>query len=219
MTRIVAALPWYDETPAFLDRCVRSLWWCNELVALDGRWDLYDDGAPILSPAEQAWAIGKAADAVGLDHEIVMGPRVWGSQVEKRKALMDYASELGDWIFVVDADEHVDFVYPERLERRLGATDLHVASIKHVRLDGQLPEQRYRRLFRQGTTVMHAHNGYRYGDEWLLGDTAHVDLAAALDASHCLGLYASTGMRPPEREEKAAAYKLARRRARLEVWR
>lgn len=221
---IVAALPWYDETPAFLDRCVRSLAGVvDELVAMDGRWELYDDSAPILSHFEQEIAISKAATAIDLEATIYKPGRVWASQVAKRAALMAMAAEHcedeDDWLLVIDADEYVAKLDVDRwIEFMSIGTQLNVALVGLHALHGEMPDRRVRRLFRAGTTVRVAHNGYWLDGEWLHGDSAKVTLAPALDLSDALVLHDDSAGRPRQREETAMAYRRARAAARIEVW-
>lgn len=218
--KIVGALPWYDEQPSWLDRCVRSLAGVvDELVAIDGRWDLYDDAAPILSHFEQEIAISKAAHAVGIESEVWKPARVWPSQVAKRAELMRICSEKGDWIFVIDADEYVAKLDVEGwIEFMSVDTVFDVAMVGLHALYEQMPDRRVRRLYRSGTEVRTAHNGYWREGQWLHGDTAKVTLAPALDLSDVLVLHDDSGRREPEREQKAMDYRRARARERAEVW-
>lgn len=217
--RIAAALPWYDEPVAWLDRCVRSLEGvADELVALDGRWRHFDDDAPVLSHWSQAAAIARAADAIGLEHRVWMGPTVWESQVSKRAALMELAAEIGDWVLVIDADEWITGALPQQLREQLAGTELDVATVRLVRVTRDRPTMQIRRLFRAGTTVVTAHNGYRYGDQWLHGDTARVRLAPALNVGHCLELTDASSLRGDARSQSKLAYRRARVLHRLEAW-
>lgn len=221
MTRIVAALPWYDEPVSFLDRCVRSLEGvADELVALDGRWKLFgDDEAPVLSHWTQSHAIAKAADATGLEHAVWMGPTVWETQVAKRAALMELASEKGDWVFVIDADEYVAACDIDALKQQLADTELHVATVTLTNMTTDRPAGRIRRIYRSGTTVQTAHNGYRYHDQWLHGDGIHVKLAPALDTSDVIRLHDRGHERDQQRIDTKRAYSRARQRHRVEAWR
>lgn len=217
--KIVAALPWYDEQPSWLDRCVRSLAGVvDELVAVDGRWDLYDDASPILSHFEQEIAISKAAYAVDIESEVWKPARAWTSQVAKRAELMRICSEKGDWIFVIDADEYVAKVDADKWIDGVIEAELDVATVGVHALYQQQPDRRIRRLFRSGTTVKTAHNGYWYEGQWLHGDSAKVTLAPAFDLSDVLVLHDDSGRRPPEREERAMRYRRARAQGRVEMW-
>ena len=218
--KIIAALPWYDEQPSWLDRCVRSLAGvADELVAVDGRWDLYDDTAPILSHFEQEVAISRAAYAVDIESEVWKPARTWTSQVAKRAELMRICSEKGDWIFVIDADEYVATLDVDKwIEFMTIDSKLDVALVGLHALYEQQPDRRIRRLFRSGTTVKTAHNGYWYEGQWLHGDTAKVKLEPAFDLSDVLVLHDDSGRREPERELKAMDYRRARARERVEVW-
>jgi len=215
--RVVAALPWYDEQPSWLDRCVRSLAGVvDELIAVDGRWDLYDDGAPILSHFEQEIAISRAAYASGIECTVWKPGRVWASQVAKRAVTMELAAELGDWVLVIDADEYVAYVDPVWKQRLEYGYDVGLVGL-HAMYE-QMPDRRIRRVFRAGTTVRVAHNGYWYEGRWLHGDSAKVRLAPAVDLSDALVLHDDSGKREPGREHKAMEYRRARARDRVEVW-
>lgn len=217
--RIVAALPWYDEPVAFLDRCVRSLAGVvDELVAVDGRWEHFADDEPVLSHWTQARAIASAADAIGLDHRVWMGPTVWKSQVAKRAALMELASEAGDWILVIDADEYIARSQPGFIRPALRETELDVARVMLTDVRRSMPLRMARRIFRRGTTVERAHNGYNLAGKWLHGDLARVRLEEALDLSKWLELHDDGGSRDALRIEKKQDYRTARARHRLETW-
>lgn len=218
--KVVAALPWYDEQPSWLDRCVRSLAGVADyLVAIDGRWDLYDIESPVLSHWEQEIAISQAASAIRLECEVWKPGRVWPSQVAKRSELMRICSEKGDWIFVIDADEYVAKLDVDAwIEFLTLGTSYDVATVGFHALYEQMPDRRIRRLYRSGTEVRTAHNGYWLDGQWLHGDSAKVKLAPALDLSDVLVLHDDSGRRPAEREAKAMEYRRARARERVEVW-
>lgn len=117
LTTITGALPWWNELPEDLDRCVRSLAQvADRIVALDGAYIRYPEATVTSDPA-QADAIRKAARDVGLDCLILQPDRLWAGQVEKRSHLLAAATVGSDWIVTVDADhiitadrEHTRFV-------------------------------------------------------------------------------------------------------------
>lgn len=101
---VTAMLAWWNENPADLARCVRSMAIsCDRVVAVDGAYRRYP-GATIKSPPEQAEAIRAAAAEVGLEAVIHVPKRLWAGQVEKRDFLIRLASQDSDWVAGVDAD-------------------------------------------------------------------------------------------------------------------
>jgi hypothetical protein len=221
---LVGALAWYDESPATLDRCLRSLVGVVDvLVALDGRWELHDDGAPALSPAGQTLALEQAAGETMLPTYLYSGPKVWPDQVTKRACLMALASERADWILVIDADEYVAECDTDALRRTLANTTLLVATLKHTSLrtadrDRQVTRRGIRRLFASGTTVSHAHNGYLWEGLWLHGDPAHVQLVQAVDLSGCLHMHHDNLNREGQRALARKVYRKERLREKVDIW-
>jgi len=222
--RLTACLCWFDEPVELLERCVRSLWWADDLVAVDGRWEHFGaDDAPALSSDAEAEAIERAAKEVGLQLLLIRQKAVWPSQVAKRDFMAQAAFALGaDWPFVIDADEYVSNVELGMLRSALEATALDVATIMHRRgAPAQQGPRPIRRLYRASTriTVGPAHNGWRTADgRWLSGDTARVKLEEPLDLSAYLEIHHPFGERSGERERTDALYCSARRRLHLEAW-
>lgn len=225
--KVAAALCWYREPVAFLDRCVRSLGGVvDELVAIDGAWDGFPHDLPYSTPEEHD-AIANAAIDSGVPYRIVDCDRVYRSQVEKRDRLMRLAAENGaEWLVVIDGDEHVVSCDAGALRRSLELTDRHVATVRFRPMNqgwpySELPtnETTIRRLYRAGTRVDVAHNGYRFGGEWLLGDRAYVRLAPALDTSPLVLVEHDNMNRGAARVAAAREYRAARRARRLESWR
>lgn len=225
--KLVAALAWYQEPVEFLDRLVRSLGGVvDELIALDGRWRLFDDGAScFLSPAVQADTIAVAAEAVGLPVTFGLVADVWDSQVAKRDRLMRLAADLGDWILVVDGDEYVESCDPVELRAELELADVNVATMMTV---PKTPEARtlrtpepVRRIYR-ATPSLHvetAHNGYRDDTGWLHGDSAYAKLIAPARTAPFLAMAHQGRARGEERNALAMTYRMERRAARVEAWR
>jgi hypothetical protein len=101
---VTAALPWWNERPEDLDACVRAAGRvADRIIALDGAYARYPGATPTSDPA-QAEAIRAAAADVGMECEIVLPPRVWRGQIEKRCRLLELATQQSDWIVTIDAD-------------------------------------------------------------------------------------------------------------------
>lgn len=101
---VTAALIWYDERPADLERCVRGMATiADRVIAVDGAYRRYPDAA-ISSPKEQADVIFQTAKDIGLDCMVHIPTRLWAGQVEKRSFTLVHAAAQSDWLAVVDAD-------------------------------------------------------------------------------------------------------------------
>lgn len=220
MVRICAALSFYDEPPAFLSRCVRSLAGVvDELVAVDGAWRYQPlvDGRHVSSPdqVEPIWE----AQQVGIRTRLVIPEGLYESQVVKRQQLMALAAEDADWVLVIDGDEYVSEKDPDTLRRELAETDLLCGYVGFKNLNrgetmpGTTPHSGLnRRLYKAGTTVTTVHSGYMYEGRNLLVSES------ALDLRHCLALEHDNVNRGHERNQRARAYRLARSQYRVEMW-
>lgn len=224
--KITAALAWWQEPIEFLERMVVSLAGVvDELVALDGAWEgVPFDGKPLSSPEEHD-AIANACIAAGIAYRIPDRRAAWKSQLEKRAKLMELAGENADWILVIDGDETIGHCDIEPLRTSLELTDRPGALVTITPLNttwpyNQLPTRPYTmpRLFRAGTVVEMAHNGYRYDDQWLLGDRAYVRIAESLDLSRVVWIDHDNMNRSLERVFASRAYSDHRRRHRTEEW-
>lgn len=219
---VAAALSWYAETEATLERCARSLGGvCDILIALGGRWDVMPEVAGS-DPLVEKQALRRGATDAGILHEVVFDEEPWESQVAKRAELMLRARTVADWIFVIDADEYVVDVAPQFLDG-LAATQADVASIAGIRYPVTNTSRRrpWRRVYRAstGVTVEHAHNGYVTNDgRWLHGDPGHVTLEPKVDLSEYLLLAHDLEARTDERRVARKAYKDTRRDEDLEAW-
>jgi hypothetical protein len=212
---IAAALAFWDEPVEFLERLVASLvGQVDVLVAVDGRWDGMP-GMGALSPVEQGEAL-RAGSELGLDViTIAGGEECWESQVAKRSALMAIASEVADWVFVVDGDE--ELVAEPGLRSRLAETGAASGGVSIVAMNRPWPYRdlarmifRSRRLFRAGTTVSGRHDGYEFDGQPI------ADLLT-LDLTDCVTIRHDNLSRPAARLEAAQTYRRVRRRERLEV--
>lgn len=225
MTKIVATLAWYSESPAMLARCVRSLEGiADELIAVDGRWRHFNEEADdALSSDEEVEAIERAADEIGLPRMVIRMDEVWESQVAKRTFMCEAAAAAdADWTFIIDADEYIEKVDVSALRGALETTPLDAVMIMHRRGAPALQNpQPIRRLYRTSTGVHCeiAHSGYRTKDgRWLQGDHAYVVLEPCLDLSAHLLLHHPVMDRSARRRQMAVDFYMERRRLEIEKW-
>lgn len=140
--RVVGCLSWFDEDPQMLYEAVRShAQVCDVIVALDGRYRLFDHPEVRSSDAEYA-AIRRACDDTGMG--LIVGAcdgpwdGPWGGEVAKRARLFELALEITtdrDWLWVFDGDfvlEHATDDWREQLEQ----TEL-LAAMVEVNDDGR----------------------------------------------------------------------------------
>lgn len=215
---ITAALCWYDESVEFLARCVQSLeGLADSVVAVDGAWAIFPGGPR--SGAEQVEAIKETADAVGMACHVWQPDEIWASQVAKRAAMMDLASDIGDWLFVIDADEYVNYALPLAVRRRLQSSEAVTATvtIKNLHRGEQMPGYHpqgglTRRFYRAGTTVTVVHSGYAYEGRHLLRDELEEDLRDLIVVEH------DNHNRGADRNAADRGYREARQREGVEVW-
>lgn len=221
MVRIAAALAWYDESIDFLDRCVWSLrGLVDELVALDGAWNLFPGASP-RSPYGQRWAIQSAALDADLRFRVIEPTGVFESQVAKRTELMRLAGQYADWILVIDSDEYVTHADAATIREQLEAApaDTVVGSVEITNLHngetipGYHPQGGLkRRLYRAGTSVEKVHTGYTFDGRWLYDSDPCVDLTEHLQLEH------DFCNRGHDRNERSRGYRVNRERERVEVW-
>lgn len=109
MTRIIGVLSWFDESPTWLASTVASLARvCDHVVAIDGRYALYDDHR-VVSEMVQHDAITHTARGAGIGCTLVVPTEPWDDEMHKRTACFQHASLLAekfeDWVLVIDGDE------------------------------------------------------------------------------------------------------------------
>lgn len=218
----VACLAYYAEPLPTLERCVRSLAGvCTAVVALEGRWDLFDE-LPTDTAAQLA-QLEVAAEAAGVELHHQAGR--WPSQVAKRSELMRLGAEHGSWLLVIDADEYVLASDPPALARALEQAQEDVLRVKLRRepFEPSSIPRAVRRLYRAstGVHVRTAHNGYVTDDgRWLHGDPAYVQLEPEGDVSLLLGLAHDVEARDTDAVRVGArqGYLRSRNSLRLESW-
>ena len=220
-TRIVACLSWHAEQPAHLTRAITSLHGiADTVVALSGRWDGFPPIDTTWTVADELTAIRQTCEATSLRLHLCAGLE-WRSQVDKRDQLMRCASELGDWLLVIDADEWLEPADGEGdlLRDLLGNITLRdVATVMCTHHgDGQPTSAPIRRIYRAPVTVAKAHNGYLTPDgRWLHGAPHAVQLEPTITTP--LQLHHHPRNRGDERNRAAASYRAHRRRNQTERW-
>lgn len=102
---VTAAMAYYDDDLALLDRTLRSLpIVADRLVVCDGRYERYMPDAPVGSPPEQLAFIRETCAEIGLPVTIDVPEKPWAGQNEKRTRLLTLARKKSDWIVNADAD-------------------------------------------------------------------------------------------------------------------
>lgn len=108
--RLFALLSYYDEPVSWLAATVASLSriGVDHLIAVDGAYIHYPTAKPC-SPIEQADAVIRAADAVGIGCTLVRPNQLMWTEQEKRdhcfRVLETLATPMRDWVTIIDADE------------------------------------------------------------------------------------------------------------------
>lgn len=128
-------LSWYDEPPSWLAACVVGMAKvCDVIVALDGAFLMFPGSlSKPHSPLEQAETILRTAEAAGVSCMVHVPTEPWvGNEMGKRHTHLRIAAaqaeEMKDWVFIVDADEHIVSV-PSDFEKRLSETEYDVAEV------------------------------------------------------------------------------------------
>lgn len=204
MTRILACLSFYDERPALLVECIKSLaaTGVDHIIAVDGAYALFPDGTAASHPNQHA-AITLACRQLGLGLTLHVPSVVWaGNEVEKRNALFTqaWAASNGpsDWFMVHDADMTVTR-WPEDLKERLAATGHDAAEIEVLDVEAVRANQpdwparfTFRQFYRaQPITVGPRHSNYRGRDGAVLwngtpteADVPALDLTDVFEVEH-----------------------------------
>ena len=219
--RIHGLLAWFDEPIPSLVACITGLRRAgvDHLVAVDGRYALYDAEEPVSHP-NQHGAIALTCRELGMALTLHAPSEPWAeNEVEKRTALFAFGwacAKPGDWFWVQDADM-VTTEAPADLKARLEATEHPTAEVEVLDtvLDrANLPDypSRFamRSLFRaQPITVGPAHCNYTAADGtplWAGTGMGDDTLASTLDLSGCVRVEHRTDARPHERQAAKAQY-------------
>jgi len=212
---ITALLSWYQEDPAWLDRCIRSLEHAgiDRIIAIDGAYQLYPR-ARNRSGIAQHEAITRAAYHIGAGLTIHIPETPWhGNEIEKRSfmfALGDHISQPGDWHLIIDADEVITSTPPD-LHDRLASTTFDVAQVTFSE-----PSHTGRRraypipiLFRAGLGIRCQTNHYTYitrDGRKLWGNATTDQLAPRIDLTAAFTVDHLTEHRHEDRRADAKRY-------------
>lgn len=209
--KIVALLSWFDEEPAWLERCVTSLTLLpvDHLIALDGAYGLFPDGKPS-SGRKQANAIKTAAKDAGITVDVYQPLKTWSTELVKRDYLFRMAeqkTEPTDWYFVIDSDEYVDHVGNTReilgTSFDVAAVDLQEPGHPH----GTIHYATHPKFFRaiRGLHCDTAHFRYRTPDGRLLWGDAVRDRCEPRQMTPMRVIH-KTRLRPAARRARADKY-------------
>jgi hypothetical protein len=221
--KIVALLSWHDEQPEHLQACVRSLRFCDALVAVGGPYADWPDPRP--PSLDEADAIADAAAAAGLDLLLHLPRQPWrGNEVAKRSFVFQLARQLvkpmHDWYLVMDADDQVAKAEPDELRARLDASGHDVGWLT-LRTSWRTPwddrhgtvEHGFRKLFRAlpEITVIGTHwyfVGRRdTGEQVILwGDERIHQVAECVDVRDLLTVEHRKNLRDPDRDNQRNVY-------------
>lgn len=214
--KLIGLLSWFDEPTVALTRCLAglSLAGVDHVVAVDGRYALFDAPAAQSAPQEYA-AVVLACRELGMTCTIHQPAGPWADECAKRTFLFGLgwaAAAPGDWFWVQDADQWVLGAPPD-LRDRLAATNLDVAEVL-VREDSRAFAMRS--LFRaQPLRVEGNHFTYVTADgRRLWGRT---DLEAALDLTGCVTVAHCPQARDASRAAARDAYYERRNAAGVEL--
>lgn len=212
---LTALLSWYQEDPAWLDRCIRALAAADvsRIVAIDGAYQLYPR-ARNRSGIAQHEAITRAAYAINASLTIHVPPAPWtGNEIHKRSfmfALADHISQPGDWHLVIDADEVITHA-PSDLHDRLATTTFDVAQVtfSEPTATGRRRTYPIPIIFRAGLGIRCQTNHYTYitSDGRKLWGNATTDrLAPRLDLADTFIVDHLTEFRHQDRRNDAKTY-------------
>lgn len=227
--RLIALLSFYDEPTNFLRAYVDGLKvaGARELVALDGAYALYPGGRAESAP-EQHRALIDSCQHADIRLRLHKPATVWDyGEVGKRSDLMcigDQYAETGDWLLILDADEHV-LAAPRDLVPGLNRQPLDVATIALRRQDSMHGPSdrdattRERRLMRSGlgTTVVANHATYITADGTVLWSAGRDELQAPAHDVAELDVVHMTRHRPEARRNAQGEYYSARHIANAEA--
>jgi hypothetical protein len=209
---IVALLAWYDEDPAWLERCVRSLSKVpvDHLIAIDGAYALYPDGRARSDGVEYD-AISMAARSIGLTIHTPGEP--WaGNEIEKRNRLFELAenvTEPTDWYLVIDADEEITDA-PSDIYERLTSSVFDVGAVTLTEPGhplGTVVYPTHPKFFRalRGLRCVSNHFTYQVDGRKLWGNAKTDRLEPRLDLTDVKVMHHKL-MRHSDRKEAAMTY-------------
>jgi hypothetical protein len=199
----------------------------DHLVALDGRYALYDGDSASSHPNQHA-AIVMTCRELGIACTLHTPTEPWeGNEPEKRTALFALGWALakpGDWFLIHDADMAV-VKAPEDLHARLEATDCDVAKVeildtvaKRLNQPNLPPIFEFCALYRaQPITVGPHHAQYKRADgQHLWVGNGEDSPVPTLDLSSTVRVEHRPDRRPAERQQSKLNYYTQRDQARVE---
>lgn len=214
--KLFALLAWFDEDPAWLERCITQLAELpvDHLIAVDGAYALYPGGRP-RSPLINYEAIHRACFQTKIAVTIHTPSTVWeGNECEKRTALFRLADQHStdgkDWYLVVDTDEFAKQSPPDLRDRlRTSVFDVANATLSEPHPTGRRRDYPMPMLFRSihGITVEGNHFTYKTPDHRTLWGNVLVEknLAPRLDIEDLVFDHL-TEFRHPDRRKAAREY-------------
>lgn len=222
-----ALLAFYDEPPDQLIKCMRGLERAgvDHVIAVDGAYDLYPDGANTSHPNQHA-ALDLACMHMKMGLTLHVPKTVWaGNEVEKRTFLFSLAwacATEGDWFFVMDADQEV-IELPDDFRKRLETVKEDVGETHFVDTAALAanhadwpPYFTVRNLFRaQPIHLDTNHISYGTADgRWLWGDASR-KVEPCFDMTDLL-IEHHPDKRPNERQQAKLVYYANRDEERVE---
>jgi hypothetical protein len=165
--KLVGFLSWYDEEPQRLQKCIEDM--CTlgveDVVAVDGPYDLFPHGGKVESSAVEVLAIEQACWERDMGCLIYQPRAPWkDNEVGKRTVMMEMALALcdeGDWLLGWDADYHLmsglDLRTCELPDR--GVADVHFTDSPHPEGGSFYP---VRLLIKARESIRYAGNHHTY---------------------------------------------------------
>lgn len=144
--RIVAAVSWFDEPRASLEKLIYSAsTLVDKFVFCDGAYRLFPHGRHYSTQDQHDFIIRKCNE-VGIPVRIIQAPNEpWESQVQKRTHLMRAAAWDGQYILVIDADEYIDHDASDLIKLRTKMRRHEPDAVK-VCLDTPMPRRNRARI-------------------------------------------------------------------------
>lgn len=109
MSKIIGIISWFDESPTWLASTTASMARiCDHIIAVDGRYQLYDDER-VCSEMVQHDAIQHTARGAGVGLTLHVPTEAYADEMAKRTHCFQLAQLVAeshrDWFFILDGDE------------------------------------------------------------------------------------------------------------------
>ena len=109
--KIIGLINWYNESPDDLYMCAISAYQlCDEIIAVDGRYEKFAPGMPAVSPRSNYKALEKASLDCKKPIAIHKRSTPWTDEMQKRSFGMkeiELITDENDWFMYLDADEEL----------------------------------------------------------------------------------------------------------------